>query len=78
MEDNPRDAETGILCPTCRSPFGPVASLRPSYSLLDAQTTHLAAGGMAEVGAKACRKSHQKAQLGPKAEDKDTKKDKAR
>ena len=33
---------------------------------------------MAEVGAKACRKSHQKAQLGPKAEDKDTKKDKAR
>ena len=36
MENSPRIAETGNLCPTCRRPFGPVASLCPNFALLEA------------------------------------------
>ena len=38
MEDSSHNAETGNLCPTCRRPFGPVASLRPNFALVKALT----------------------------------------
>ena len=41
LEDTGDRTGCGNLCPTCRQPFGPVASLRPNFALLDAITAHI-------------------------------------